>query len=190
MAVAGGDVASLILPQADLDEVAFQRLAERVVPMMQERGIAVMIAGDRRIAARVKADGVHVDAGKAELIELVERLGPKMMIGAGGAKSRHDALELGEARPDYVFFGRIGYDNQPDAHPRNIALGRWWAEIVEIPCVVLAGSQLASVSQVAATGAEFVALSAAVFSQESDPRRIVEWANAELDRTAPRLGGR
>ena len=67
-------------------------------------------------------------------------------------------------RPDYLFFGRFGYDNTPDPHPRNLMLGRWWAEMIEIPCIVLAGSAIESVEPVAATGAEFVALSSAVFA--------------------------
>ena len=46
-----------------------------------------------------------------------------MMVGAGGAKTRDDALELGEVRPDYIFFGRFGYDNKPEPHPRNLSLG-------------------------------------------------------------------
>jgi thiamine-phosphate pyrophosphorylase len=189
-AVSGGDVASLILPQYDLDEMAFQTLAEHLVPPTQERGIAVVIAGDTRIAARAKADGIHAEMSKQGLADLIDRFRSKMMVGAGGAKTRHEALELGEARPDYMFFGRIGFDNKPEPHPRNLALGRWWAEMVEIPCIVLGGSDSASVETVAATGAEFVALSAAVFAEGTDPKEAVARANLVLDETAPRFGGR
>lgn len=187
-AVSGGDVASVLLPQYDLDEVAFQSAAERIVPPLQEKGIAVVIAGDTRIAGRVKADGVHVETNKDGLADVVDRFQSKMMVGAGGAKTRHDALELGETRPDYIFFGRIGYDNTPEPHPRNLSLGGWWAEMVEIPCIVLAGSDLASVEAVAATGAEFVALSSAVFADGIDPKEAVARANRILDETAPRFG--
>ncbi|RWF70312.1 thiamine phosphate synthase, partial [Mesorhizobium sp.] len=91
--------------------------------------------------------------------ETIERLADRMMVGAGGAKTRDEALELGEERPDYMFFGRFGYDNKPEPHHRNLALGEWWAQMIQIPCIVMAGSELASVETVAATGAEFVALS-------------------------------
>jgi len=185
-ALAGGDVASLILPQYGLDEAAFQRLAEAATPIAQAAGAAVIIAGDSRVAGRVKADGIHVD-GKAELADTIDRWQAKMMVGTGGAKTRDDALELGEQRPDYIFFGRFGYDTTSEAHHRNLSLGQWWAEIIEVPCIVMAGSDIASVEAVARTRAEFVALSKAVFGPEIDPKDAVARANALLDEFAPHL---
>lgn len=183
----GGDVASLILPDNGMDDASFQAFAERIVPIAQGAGIAVIIAGDSRIAGRVQADGIHVEAKPRDLAETIERLAGKMMVGAGGAKTRDEALELGEERPDYMFFGRFGYDNKPEPHHRNLALGEWWAEMISIPCIVVGGSELASVEAVAATGAEFVALSSAVFADGRDPAAAIAAANALLDATAPRF---
>lgn len=183
----GGDIASLILPDNGMDDASFQAFAERIVPIAQGAGIAVIIAGDSRIAGRVQADGIHVEAKPRELAETIERLAGKMMVGAGGAKTRDEALALGEERPDYMFFGRFGYDNKPEPHHRNLALGEWWAEIISIPCIVMGGSELASVEAVAATGAEFVALSSAVFADGRDPAAAIAAANALLDETAPRF---
>jgi thiamine-phosphate pyrophosphorylase len=189
-AVEGSDVASLILPAHDDGEAAFQRRAEAIVPVMQARGIAVMIGGDTRVAGRVGADGLHFEGRKAGLEELIEKFQGRMMIGAGGAKTRDEALELGEARPDYMFFGRFGYDTAPEPHRRNLALGSWWAQMIELPCIVMAGSDIASVRTVAETGAEFVALSNAVFAGDADPGERVTAVNALLDETAPRFGDR
>ena len=183
----GGDIASLILPDNGMDDASFQLFAERIVPVAQAAGIAVIIAGDSRIAGRVQADGIHVEAKPRDLAETIERLAGKMMVGAGGAKTRDEALELGEERPDYMFFGRFGYDNKPEPHHRNLALGEWWAEMISIPCIVMGGSELASVETVAATGAEFVALSSAVFADGRAPRAAIAPANALLDETAPRF---
>lgn len=183
----GGDVASLILPENGMDDAAFQAFAEKIVPIAQAAGVAVIVAGDSRIAGRVHADGIHVEANRQELAETIERLADRMMVGAGGAKTRDEALELGEERPDYMFFGRFGYDNKPEPHHRNLALGEWWAQMIQIPCIVMAGSELASVETVAATGAEFVALSSAVFADGLDPHAAVAAANALLDQIAPRF---
>lgn len=185
--LAGGDVASLILPQYTLDDAAFQKLAEKVTPIVQAAGAAMIIAGETRVAARVGADGVHIESARAVLDDAIDRLQDKMAVGCGGAKTRDDALNLGEARPDYIFFGRFGYDNKPEAHSRNLALGEWWAQMIEIPCIVMGGSDLASVRSVADTGAEFVALSAAVFGAV-DPAKAVAEANAILDAHAPTFG--
>lgn len=186
-AIAGGDIASIILPANGMDEATFQTFAQRVVPVAQAAGIAVIIAEDTRIAGRVGADGLHLDGAKAALEEAIEQYQPKMMVGAGGAKTRDEALELGEARPDYIFFGRFGYDNKPEPHSRNLSLGAWWAEMIEIPCIVMAGANIVSVEAVGATGAEFVALSSAVFGEGVDPCEAVRRANAVLDETAPRF---
>ena len=186
-AIEGGDIASIILPANGMDEAAFQAFAERIVPVAQEAGIAAIVAEDTRIAGRVKADGIHIEGNKAALAEAIENFQPKLTVGAGGAKTRDDALELGEERPDYIFFGRFGYDNKPEPHQRNLSLGGWWAEMIQIPVIVMAGSDIASVEAVAATGADFVALSSAVFADGVDPREAVARANAILDETAPRF---
>jgi thiamine-phosphate pyrophosphorylase len=186
-ALSGGDVASLILPAWDMDEDAFQRHAEAVIPAAQEAGVAVMIAGDARIAMRARADGIHFDGKKQGLAEIIDKHQAKLMVGAGGATTRDDALELGETRPDYIFFGRFGYDLKPEPHPRNLKLGQWWAEMVALPCIVLGGAELSSVVEVAETGADFVALSEAVFGPGVGPAEAVAQANALLDAQAPRF---
>jgi thiamine-phosphate pyrophosphorylase len=147
----------------------------------------VILDGDTRIAARIGADGVHVEGNRAVLDDAIDRLQDKMSVGAGGVKTRDEALDLGEARPDYMFFGRFGYDNKPEAHPRNLSLGRWWAEMIEIPCIVMGGAEIESARAVARTGAEFVALSRAVFDAD-DPAAAVSAANALLDSDDPISG--
>lgn len=186
-ALSGGDVASLLIPQHDRSDEDFQQLCEALVPAAQQAGVAVMISGDTRIAGRVKADGVHVEENPAGLADAIDRFGARMMVGAGGAKTRDDALSLGECQPDYIFFGRFGYDTKPEPHSRNLQLGAWWAEMVSIPCIVLGGSEVASAETVAATGVEFVALCEAIFGEGRDPAAEVARANALLDAGAPRL---
>ncbi|WP_309085043.1 thiamine phosphate synthase [Chelativorans sp.] len=185
-ALAGGDVASLLIPAYGADEGAFQAWAEKLAHVAQARGIAAVVAGEPRIAARIQADGVHVEGSKAELAEIITKHQSRMMVGCGGAKSRDDALELGETQPDYIFFGRFGYDTKPEPHPRNLSLGGWWAEMIEVPCIVLAGSDIASVVEVARTGVEFVAVGSAVFAAENPAGKVAE-ANALLDEHAPRF---
>ncbi len=185
-ALEGGDVASLVLVQDGAADDAFQAWAEAIVPAAQARGVATIVSGDTRVAGRVGADGIHVEENAEAVADAVRKHQGRLIVGAGGAKTRHDALELGEAQPDYVFFGRFFYDNQPDPHPRNLGLAEWWAQIVEVPCIVLGGASIESVVASAATGAEFVALSSAVFG-EGDPAEQVRAANALLDAQAPRF---
>ena len=109
------------------------------------------------------------------------------MVGAGGVKTRDDALELGEQRPDYLFFGRFGYDNQAEPHRRNLALGRWWAEMIEIPCIVLAGNALPR-SRRWPRPAPSSSRCRAPCSPKASTRPAVAEANRLLDQQAPRFG--
>ncbi|KXF76236.1 thiamine-phosphate pyrophosphorylase [Paramesorhizobium deserti] len=184
--LSGGDAASVILDSTGLDEATFQTVAEQAVPVIQEAGAAALILNDTRIAGRVGADGVHLEGRVADLAETIERHSPRLIVGMGNLRDRHGALEIGELQPDYVLFGKIGADKKPEPHSRNIGLAEWWAGMVEIPCIVQAGNALASIEQAAATGAEFVALGAAVFDS-ADPAEAMREANRLLDETAPRF---
>lgn len=186
-ALRGGDVASVILPQYGLDDQTFQKHAEALVPVIQAAGAAALIAGDTRTAGRAKADGLHVTGDHAAVAEAVERFTPKLIVGGGNAADRHHALEIGEAKPDYIFFGKLDGDIKPEAHPKNVALGEWWAAMIEIPCIVMGGADPASALTVAESGAEFVALSRAVFDVPENAAQVVAAVNALLDEKAPRF---
>lgn len=188
-ALRGGDVASVIIPQYGLDDATFQKLAETLVPIVQEAGAAALVAGDSRTASRVKADGLHVLGGAEALSEAMESFSPKLIVGGGNADDRHKALEQGESNPDYMFFGKLEGDIKPDAHSKNLALGEWWASMIEIPAIVMGGSDVASVVAVSETGVEFVALRDAVFGHAGGAAQAVAEANALLDEKAPRFGG-
>ncbi|ACP26571.1 thiamine-phosphate pyrophosphorylase [Sinorhizobium fredii NGR234] len=186
-ALKGGDVASVIVPQYGLNETDFQKHAEALVPVIQKAGAAALIEGDTRVAGRSKADGLHIAAGADVLGEAIERHTPKMIVGGGNATDRHHALEIGELRPDYVFFGRTDGDIKPEAHPKNLALAEWWASMIEIPCIVMGGTDPQSALAVAETGAEFVALRLAVFAEPGQAPSVVAAVNALLDEKAPRF---
>jgi len=186
-ALKGGDVASVIIPQYDEEDGAFQKRAALLVPLVQDAGAAALIAGDSRVTGRVKADGIHIAGKLAALAEAVEKFTPKMIVGGGNATERHMALEMGDTNPDYLFFGKLDGDIKPEPHPKNLALGQWWAEMVSIPCIVMGGSDVASVIAVAETGSEFVALCKAVFSHPAGAAAAVAEVNALLDEKAPRF---
>jgi len=187
-ALKGGDVASVILPQYALDDGQFQKHAEVLVSIVQKAGAAALVAGDTRVAGRAKADGIHVTGGLEELGETVQKFTPRLIVGGGNATDRHKALEIGEVQPDYIFFGKIGGDIKPEAHPKNLALAEWWASMVEIPCIVLGGTDPQSALAVAESGAEFVALDKAVFADPPQAPHVVAAVNALLDEKAPRFG--
>ncbi|GGA95931.1 thiamine phosphate synthase [Brucella endophytica] len=184
--LSAGDAASVILDSTGLDEAAYQAAAQKAVPVIQQAGAAALIFNDTRIAGRIGADGVHIESSIADLAEAIERHAPKLIVGMGNLRDRHGALQVGEMQPDYILFGKVGADKKPEPHSRNIGLAEWWAAMVEIPCIVQAGNTLASIEQAVATGAEFVALGAAIFASD-DPAAAMREANRLLDGTASRF---
>ena len=181
-ALGAGDVASVIIDPAGRDADSFQRFAEGLVPMIQDHGAAAIIADDTRCAGRVKADGLHVSGGDVtELGETIERFAPRLIVGTSGYETRHDALEAGEKMPDYLFYGRFGGDTEDAAQPDDLDMAEWWAEIVEVPCIVLGGRDVETIGDAVKSGAEFIALSAAVFKDVGTAAAMVERANALID---------
>ncbi len=183
-AVNAGDVASVILYSAGAEPHEFEGFCKEVTPRLQAAGCAVLVADDTQAFGRSGADGLFLEREKSTLEDIIARFSPQNIVGCGNIKARHNALEIGELKPDFVFFGKLGGDIKPDAHPKNVALAEWWAELVEIPGVVMGGNAIESIIEVAQTGIDFVALESAVFSSGEPSRHVLE-ANGLLDEHAP-----
>ncbi len=183
-AAQAGDVASVILYSKDNAAHEFEAYCKAVTPQLQEAGCAVLIADDTQIFGKSGADGLFLEQQKSTINDIIARFSPHNIVGCGNIKARHNALEIGESKPDFVFFGKLGGDIKLQAHPKNIALAQWWAELIEIPGVVMGGNDLNSIIEVAQTGIDFVALEQAVFSGDSFEKNIIA-ANALLDEHAP-----
>ena len=171
-ALSAGDVAAVLIagyPQ----EHDMAPVAEALVPLIQSHGAAALVENHSRIASRCGADGVHVTGSYTDLTGMMERLKPDMIVGAGSVRTRHSAMQAGETGADYVFFGKPHGDIRPEAHHKNLDLAEWWCDIVQVPAVVMAGSAIDSVKEVAATRAEFIALHQACWAHPAGPARAV-----------------
>jgi thiamine-phosphate pyrophosphorylase len=177
-ALKGGDVAALILTSPD------EQLAKALVRIAQDREVAALVLDDTRLAGRAHADGIHIETGMGDLKIALEKLRGRSIVGAGGLKSRHEAMTAGEVEPDYLFFGRLVGDNAPAIFPKALDLARWWSGLFEIPAMVMGGSDLASVTEAAAAGIEFVALRSAVWEHPEGPSAAVAEANRLIRATA------
>ena len=178
-ALSGGDVASLIVTADPPDPKALQDLAAALVPIAVRRGVATLVHNDTRIVGRVGADGAHVDGAPVDLADAIAALRPKKIVGAGGMRSRHEAMLAGEANPDYLFFGRLDGDTDEGIFPKTLELAAWWSSLFLIPAIVMGGSSIASVREAAEARVEFVALGRAVLAV-ADPAAAVAEANRIL----------
>jgi len=155
-ALAAGDVAAVLLRLAEGDERTQINRAKTLVPVVQDKGAALLIGGHAELVARAGADGAHL-TGIAEFTAALAQLKPERIAGVGGLVTRHDAMAAAEAGADYVMFGEpdnAGERPSFDAIEERVA---WWAEVFEAPCVAYAGS-IDEVAPLVQAGADFVAL--------------------------------
>jgi thiamine-phosphate pyrophosphorylase len=176
-ACATGAVAAVLLRFAPADERTLVNQIKTLVTVTQEHGAAALVAVDGEVdlaavAVRGGADGVHTQAGIAAVRDLRQRLKGDRIVGAGNLRSKHEAMETGEAEVDYVMFGEPRPDGFVPPFDTVVERAAWWAEIFQIPCVAYAPS-LDAVSELARTGAEFIAVGDTIWSHEAGPAAAI-----------------
>lgn len=186
-ALSGGDVASVLLRAGSAEEHEFEAFCEALTPSIMSAGVAAIICDATQIAGRCEADGIYLERNRSQLGDVMARFSPQKIVGCGGIMDKHNALKIGELDPDFLVLGKLGKDIKPEAHPKNLALGEWWAQFVEIPGVVSAGNSIESVVDVAKTGVDFVLAEAAVFGGNASAIDSVKSINELLDAHAPIL---
>ena len=188
-AFAGGDGAAVLLRLTEGDDRSRIERVKRIAGPVQSNSVALVVEGSALIATRGGADGVHLVEGPEAIREARSSLRDERIIGAGGLRARHDAMDVGEAGVDYVMFGEPRPDGSMPPLPAVVERATWWAEIFETPCVAYA-PDAASVPALVETGAEFVALGEWAFGEDQDIRALVEAANAAIAACATRKAGR
>lgn len=184
-ALSGGDVASLqvrIKPDGLLDEAATEAVAKAVLPLCRANDVALFINDSVDVCERVGADGVHLGAMDMRVKDARQRLGKDLIIGATAKNSRHTAMEAGEQGADYVAFGAF-YPTvtKADTVTAEPELLSWWQAVMELPCVAIGGITADRAKAMSLAGADFLAVSSAVWSHAGGPNAAVAAFNAALD---------
>lgn len=161
-ALEAGDVAALLVPHRGREGDA--DMIKTLLPLAQQRGVAVVLAGADELAQRLGADGVEV-SDRAGYDAARKRLGPSAIVGADCASSRHTAMEFAEAGADYVGFA--------NAATGGAELVAWWSELFEIPCVALDPVEPGQAGELARLGADFVRPSAAMWDGPGAARAVI-----------------
>jgi thiamine-phosphate pyrophosphorylase len=172
------DIAAVLLRLMPADDRSLIRHIKTLAPVIQQRGIALLLDGHFDIVARAGADGAHV-SGIEAVNDALSALKPDRIVGAGGLASRHDSMIAAEAGADYVLFGE---PDQGGHRPKLEAIVErlsWWAEVFEPPCVAYA-ADLAEVGALAATGADFILLDEFVWRDPRGPRQALTDASQAI----------
>ena len=164
-ALDAGPVAAFQFRVKDIDEHAAARLAQPLQEICGAREVAFIINDFVGLAKRMGADGVHLGQSDGAVADARERLGKNAQIGVTCHASRHLAMEAGDAGADYVAFGAF-FETATKAteHRAEPELLAWWQSIFELPCVAIGGITPANCAPLVAAGADFIAVSGAVWN--------------------------
>lgn len=169
-ALDGGPAAAFQLRLKGRDEHAIARAAEPLQRICADRDVAFIVNDSVSLAKRLGADGVHLGQDDGDPREARAILGPSVQIGVTCHDSRHLAMEAGEAGADYVAFGAFYPTTTKETlHRPDPSILGWWAAVFELPCVAIGGITADNAAPLVAAGADFLAVSGAVWSHPAGP---------------------
>lgn len=163
-ALDAGPVAAFQFRVKDVNQHEAARLAEPLQRICADRDVAFIVNDSISLAKRLGADGVHLGQDDGDPREARTMLGPEAQVGVTCHDSRHLAMEAGEAGADYVAFGSF-YPTSTKVvkhRPEPVILS-WWSSLFELPSVAIGGITPANAAPLVAAGADFIAVSGAVW---------------------------
>ena len=185
-ALEGGDVACLQIRLKSRDGIPasdehIEEVGRRIIPLAQDKGVAVLINDRPDLAKKLKADGVHIGQDDASIQEARQILGEDAIVGVTCHDSRHLALEAGESGADYVAFGAFYSTETKDPKSKaELDTLSWWQQFIEVPCVAIGGINVGNAGPVIDAGADFIAVSSGVWKYTHGPRAAVAEFNKML----------
>lgn len=166
-ALDAGPVAAFQFRVKDVDQHEAARLAAPLQRLCADRDVAFIVNDSISLAKRLGADGVHLGQEDGDVREARAALGPSAQIGVTCHDSRHLAMSAGEAGADYVAFGAFHpTTTKAVQHHAEPVLLSWWSALFELPCVAIGGITPENASPLVAAGADFIAVSGAVWNGE------------------------
>jgi thiamine-phosphate pyrophosphorylase len=164
-ALDAGPVAAFQFRVKEIDQHEAARLAEPLLEICRARDVAFIVNDSVSLAKRLGADGVHLGQEDGDPREARAALGPTAQIGVTCHDSRHLAMDAGEAGADYVAFGSFYPTTTKEVkHRPEPSILSWWSALFELPCVAIGGITPANALPLVEAGADFIAVSGAVWS--------------------------
>ena len=174
-ALEAAPVAAFQLRLKGIDDHAIARAAEPLQKLCADYDTSFIINDSIGLAKRLGADGVHLGQGDGDPRDARQILGKDAQIGVTCHNSRHLAMEAGEAGADYVAFGAF-FDTGTKRveHYADPEILSWWTTLFPIPGVAIGGITPDNAATLVAAGADFIAVSGAVWQAESGAAAAVQ----------------
>jgi thiamine-phosphate pyrophosphorylase len=180
-ALDAGDVAAVQLRLKDVDDDAWRRAIDALLPVTQSRGVAFLLNDRADLVRETGSDGAHVGQEDFPAREARKLMGPDATLGVTCKGSRDLAMAAGEDGADYVAFGAFFPSGTKDVS-RFIdpEILQWWSDLMELPCCAIGGITAANCAPLVQAGADFLAVVGAVWSQPDGPAAGVCALNAAI----------
>ncbi len=180
-ALDAGDVAALQIRLKGVCDDIICAAVEALLPIAASRDVAVILNDRPDLAARLGCDGVHIGQADGTLAAARGLVGKDKMVGVTCHDSLHLAMEAADGGADYVAFGAFFPTTTKTASSRAEAelLSGWQLDMV-VPCVAIGGITVATSRQLAAAGADFLAVSGGVWTYADGPAAAVQAFNVEI----------
>ncbi len=180
-ALSAGPVAAFQFRVKGVDQHLAAKLAEPLQAICTAHDVAFIVNDSISLAKRIGADGVHLGQSDGDAREARAALGRDAQIGVTCHNSRHLAMEAAEAGADYVAFGAFyPTSTKTVEHQAELETLRLWAQFTEVPCVAIGGITPDNAKPLIELGADFLAVSGAVWNHPSGPAAAVKAFNALL----------
>ncbi len=163
-ALDAGDVAAVQLRLKEASDDDVREAMDMLRPVAQSRGVAFLLNDRPDIAKQGGCDGAHVGQTDMAAAQARKVLGPDLMLGVTCHASRDLAMDAGDAGADYVAFGAF-FPSATKTPPAmaEVEIVEWWSSMMELPCVAIGGITLENCGPLVKAGADFLAVSAAVW---------------------------
>ncbi len=167
-ALDGGAIACVLLRSAGVGDEALRAAIAALRSIAQEREVAFLVENQVELVNETGCDGVHLAEDSMTVKNAREVVGSDVIVGIYCGASRHAAMAAAEAGADYVALGGGAAERwwEEAADPELLT---WWQAIMTAPCVAIVGDDLRTAGEMAAAGADFVALGSCIWSHRGGP---------------------
>ncbi len=159
-----GGVTCVQLREKELDDGAFLREAEALLPLCRRYHVPLIVNDNVEVALACGADGVHVGQEDMAAGEVRRRIGEDKLLGVS-VHTVEEAVEAVRNGADYLGLGAVfPTSTKTDVDQMSIGTLRAIRAAVEVPLVAIGGIHRGNIGQLAGSGVDGVALVSAIFS--------------------------
>lgn len=178
-ALSAAPVACVQIRLKDLEDSVFIQTGISIRNICHRYGVMVLVNDRPDLVSAIGADGAHIGQDDMDYFSSRELLGGDAIIGVTCHNSKGLAFEAASAGADYVAFGAFFETStkEPKAQA-ELEILTWWHEAVEIPSVAIGGITVDNAEQVIRAGADFIAVTAGVWSHPEGPAAAISQFSA------------